>query len=145
MKKIFILILFIFVTSICFSQSTEQIINNFDGEFDIYTKKIDDSFISMTFGLGLSTIPIILYPISVFSKNMEQNPKLKKDLTISYQVFAVSSVLIWATSIIANSVYKEKAKNVIEKKYEYQKIISKDLDEEEIIENINREDNIYDN
>ncbi len=131
MKKPFILLLLLFISSSLSAQSTEEILNNFDGEFDQYSKIIDDSFISLTFGLGLSAVPIVLYPVSVYA---DLTKKQRSDMQISYQVFASVSSIIWISSIIVNQTYKHKSSKLLDNKYNYEKIISKNLGNDEILE-----------
>lgn len=125
MKK-YILCLFALLFSLnIFAQSSEEVLNNFDGDFDKYSKVANDSFIALSTSIGLTSIPIILYPISAYATSLSKEQKF--NIELSAQVIAGASAVMMITSLIINQVYKNKAVKTLENKYEYQKIVDDDL------------------
>lgn len=118
MKQLTVLFL-LFISGFCFGQSTEDIINRISGEMEeslIISDKANQAEIA---GIATATIPLILFPVSLFVPDPH-----KTNLEISYYTFSAASLTLYLTGFIISEIHKNKAREKLKQLYEYQKIVS---------------------
>lgn len=118
MKQLMFIFL-LFMSGLCYGQSTEDIINRISGEMDESLIISDKANIAEITGIATAAVPLILFPISLYVPNPH-----KTNLEISYYTFSAAAVTLYLTGFIISEIHKNKAREKLQQLYEYQKIVS---------------------